>query len=162
MAKRIATKIGDIFIVKLENSQRYFQYVAKDMTMLNSSVIRVFEKQYPLNSSPSLTEVANGKIDFYAHVVLRWGVELGLWEKIGKENVAGKIDVLFRSSLDYGEKLGISERWQVWHINDPNFSFVGKLKGKHRDAEKGEVIAPIDIYNRIKTGKYSYLYPDFE
>jgi len=162
MIKRIMTKIGDVFLVKLENYQRYFQYVANDMTMLNSSVIKVFTEHYPLGSSPDLTEVVKGKIDFHAHVVLRWGIDLGFWEKIGKEEVAGKIDVLFRKSLDYGEKLGISERWQVWYINDSNFTFVGKLKGENRNAEIGSVIAPIDVYNRIKTGKYSYAYPDFE
>jgi len=163
MTKRIITKIGDVFLVKLENHQRYFQYVSNDMTMLNSSVIQVFKEHYPLDSSPNLSEIVKGETDFYVHVVLRWGIELGFWEKIGKAEIVGKIDALFRSSLDYGMgKIDISERWQVWHINDPDFTFVGKLKGKNRNAERGEVIPPIDVYHRIKTGKYSYFYPGFE
>jgi hypothetical protein len=163
MAKRIVTKIGNVFLVKLENCQRYFQYVANDMTMLNSSVIRAFKEQYTLGSTPNLNEVVKGEIDFYAHTVLRWGIELDFWEKIGKEEVIGEVDILFRDSLDYGENTNtISERWQVWHINDPDFTYVGKLKGRNREAYVGCVIPPIDIYNRIKTGKYSYYYPCFE
>lgn len=45
MGKRIVTQIGDIFIVYLDSTtKKYFQYVANDETMLNSSVIRVFKK----------------------------------------------------------------------------------------------------------------------
>lgn len=45
MAKRIVTKIGDIFSVTLKNGkQRFFQYIANDYSQLNSSVIRVFRK----------------------------------------------------------------------------------------------------------------------
>lgn len=45
MTKRIITKIGDIFCVEVDNDYKcYFQYVANDMTVLNSSVIRVFAK----------------------------------------------------------------------------------------------------------------------
>lgn len=161
--KRVSTKIGDVFSVKIDdNSKKYFQYVANDMTMLNSSVIRVFKEHYPLGSLPDLAEVVKGETDFYAHVVLRWGIELGFWEKIGKEEVVGEIDPLFRRSLDYGERLGVSERWQVWHINDPDFTFIGKLEGKNRNAEIGVVFPPIEVYNRMKTGKYTYVYPDFE
>ena len=47
MTKRIITKIGDIFCVEVDNDYKcYFQYVANDMTVLNSSVIRVFAKVF--------------------------------------------------------------------------------------------------------------------
>ena len=50
MTKRIITKIGDIFCVEVDNDYKcYFQYVANDMTVLNSSVIRVFAKHYPID-----------------------------------------------------------------------------------------------------------------
>ena len=43
MAKRIVTKIGYVFCVEIDNKYKcFFQYVANDMTQLNSSVIRVF------------------------------------------------------------------------------------------------------------------------
>ena len=44
--KRIVTKIGNVFSVKLnESKKKYFQYVANDIYQLNSSVIRVFKKE---------------------------------------------------------------------------------------------------------------------
>ena len=162
MTKRIVTKIGDVFLVKLENSQRYFQYVANDMTQLNSSVIRTFEEHYPLNSLQDLTEIVKGKIDFYAHVVLRWGIELGYWEKIGKDPEIGQLNhILFRDSTDYGKQIKISENWYVWNINE-KFKDVGKLVGENRKAEIGIVVTPGDVVERIKTGKYSFVYPGFE
>lgn len=51
MVKRIVTKIGDIFCVKTDRGCiAYFQYIANDMTQLNSSVIRVFKKRYPIDN----------------------------------------------------------------------------------------------------------------
>lgn len=39
MAKRIITKIGDIFCVEVDNEYKcYFQYVANDMTLILRSV----------------------------------------------------------------------------------------------------------------------------
>jgi hypothetical protein len=160
--KRVVIKLGDIFIVKLDDCQKYFQYVADDMTMLNSRVIRVFEKKYLLESMPDLTEIAQGDIDFYAHTSVKLGIKLGLWEKVGNSPVLGEIDVIFRDSKDYGEnKVAISERWYIWRINE-EFRYVGKLKGENRNAEIGIVKAPVDIFERIKTGRYSYSYPGFE
>lgn len=162
MAKRIITKIGDIFVVKLEDGQKYFQYVADDMTQLNSRVIRAFKEKYQAGSVTDLAEVAQGEIDFYAHTSIITGIKLGLWEKTGRAPIYGNIDVIFRQSKDYGEnKVVISERWEVWRINE-DFRYVGKLKGENRKAEIGSVKAPIDIFERIKTGKYSYYYPGFE
>jgi hypothetical protein len=46
MAKRIVIKFGDIFVIKFDEYQKYFQYIANDMTMLNSRVIRTFKKNY--------------------------------------------------------------------------------------------------------------------
>jgi hypothetical protein len=162
MAKRIVTKIGDIFLVKLDDCQKYFQYVANDMTMLNSSVIKVFKEKYPLDSVPDLLEIASGAIDFYAHVVLRWGIQMELWEKAGKASIFGNIDVIFRDSKDYGQnKVEISEKWYVWCINE-EFRYVGKLTGENRNAEIGIVKNPQSVYNRIKTGEYGGYYPKFE
>ena len=43
--KRIVTKIGDIFQIKVDDIHaKYFQYIANDKTELNSDVIRVFKK----------------------------------------------------------------------------------------------------------------------
>lgn len=161
---RIVTKIGDIFAVKLDNSsQKYFQYVAKDLTQLNSSVIRVFKKRYYLHTKTDLTDVVKGKIEFYAHCVLRWGIQMGQWQKVGKSAVVGSVDIFFRATNDYGRKLGeepvlVSENWYVWRINE-DFRRIGKLTGEYRKAEIGLVINPESIVHRVRTGKYDFDYP---
>lgn len=162
MQKRTVIRLGDIFRVKCDDCYKYFQYVADDMTMLNSRVIRVFKEKYPLDEIPELTEVVKGEIDFYAHTSIKLGIKMGLWEKVGTAPIIGEIDVVFRDSKDYGEnKVVISERWYVWRINE-DFRYVGKLEGENRKAEIGIIKAPIGIVERMKTGKYYGYYPDFE
>ena len=73
MANRIITKIGDLFCVKVDNDYKcYFQYVANDMTVLNSSVIRVFSKHYPIDYVPVFDDIVKDKVYFYAHTILRY------------------------------------------------------------------------------------------
>ena len=54
MNKRIKnTKIRDVFSANIDNNhKRYLQYIASDMTQLNSDVIRVFAKIYPIDANP--------------------------------------------------------------------------------------------------------------
>ena len=163
MKKRTVIRLGDIFGVKCDDRYRYFQYVADDMTMLNSRVIRVFKEKYPLDEVPELTGVAQGEVDFYAHTSIKLGIKMDLWKKVGNAPIFGEIDVIFRRSKDYteGNKVKVSERWEVWRINE-EFRYVGKLEGENRKAEIGLVEPPIGIFYRIKTGEYYGYYPDFE
>ncbi|CAA7386072.1 hypothetical protein [Chryseobacterium fistulae] len=169
MAKRIHTKIGDVFSVKIdEGNKKYFQLIAYDLTQLNSDVIRVFSKVFPINSDPDLLEIINGNVDFHAHCVTKFGVKLDLWKKIGNTpNIDDISNVLFRDTDDYGsgpdeEPVKVSNNWFIWHINDENFTQIGKLEGENRKAEIGIVVNPYDIIDRIKTGKYNFLYPGLE
>jgi hypothetical protein len=166
---RIYTKIGDIFFVKInESDKKYFQLIAFDLTQLNSDVIRVFNKIYPINTNPDLSIIVNDEIDFHAHCVTKLGLKMNLWWKIGNINKIGNIEnVIFRDTNDYGKKIGeepikISHNWYIWKINDENFTRVGKLTGKNRKAEIGIIINPQSIVYRIRTGKYNFFYPDFE
>lgn len=166
---RAKTKIGDIFSVKIDkDNKKYFQLVAFDLTQLNSDVIRTFKKEYPISANPDLSEIVSGEVEFYTHCVTKLGLKMNLWEKVGFISDVGKIDnILFRGSSDSGSKVGeenvkVSERWYVWRINDKNFTRVGKLKGENRKAEIGIVVNPYDVVERMKTGKYSFFYPDFE
>lgn len=163
---RVYTKIGDIFSAKLdEKSKKYFQFIASDMGQLNSSVIRVFRKVYPIDATPDLSEVVKGEVEFYAHCVINWGVKLGLWEKVGRNPNVGRLDVLFRTSEDSGRRVGdprveVSESWWVWHLNEKHRS-VGKLKGENQKAEIGSIIPPKSIVHRMQTGKYDFFYPGY-
>jgi hypothetical protein len=168
-AKRVITKIGDIFSVKVDDShKKYFQLIAFDLTQLNSDVIRAFKNKYPIDTNPVVSEIVNGEVSFYAHCVAKWGVKLGFWEKAGESPEIGRIDhILFRDTPDYGRKEGeepisISNRWYVWHIGDEDVTRVGRLEGENRNAEIGVVMSPKSIVNRLKTGEYIGSYPGFE
>ena len=80
MAKRIITKIGDIFCVEVDNDYKcYFQYVANDMTVLNSSVIRVFARHYSIDYEPVFEDIVKDEVYFYAHTILRFGILYNAW-----------------------------------------------------------------------------------
>ncbi len=168
-AKRVITKIGDIFAVKIDNKhQKYFQLIAFDLTQLNSDVIRAFNKKYPTDEKPNLSEVVKGEVEFYAHCVTKWGVKLGCWEKVGKSVDIGRLDhILFRDTEDYGHAAGeepilVSSNWYTWRVGGP-FTDVGKLEAENRMAEIGLVINPESIIHRMRTGEYDFpFYPDFE
>jgi len=158
----VTTRIGDVFSVSLDSGTRkYFQYVANDVTQLNSDVIRAFKKACSVDTSPGLSVVTAGEVDFYAHTMVNLGVKMGLWQKVGKVPDIGRVDVLFRNSDDYGDpKIATSSRWYVWKINEP-FVYVGKLEGKQREAEIGIVLNPRDVVERLRTGKYDFVYPGY-
>ena len=165
---RARTKIGDIFSVKIdENTKKYFQLIAFDLTQLNSDVIRAFKKQYTIDENPALEKIIQEEVDFYAHCVADLGKKMKLWERIGNITDVGSLNhILFRGTSDYGvwindEPIKISQDWYVWKINE-SFRDVGKLKDDNRKAEIGVVVTPDDVVERMKTGKYSFFYPDFE
>ncbi len=159
--------IGDVFSVRInEQSRKYFQYVANDPTQLNADVVRAFARAHPVTDSPVLKSIIDDDVAFYAHVVIHWGIRMGLWERVGNVSETGDLRVLFRDTNDYGCKLGetpvaISHNWYVWRIGE-EFKRVGKLHGENRKAEVGIVVSPPDIVKRMQTGKYSFVYPDFE
>ncbi|MBP1483854.1 Imm26 family immunity protein [Acinetobacter nosocomialis] len=159
--KKKNTKIGDIFVVKLDNGhKKYFQLIAFDVTQLNSDVIRVFKKKYSENEGLILSEIISDEVDFYAHCITIFGIKLGFWEKVGNIQEVGDVNILFRSSADH-PKIDISNNWWVWSVNKPQ-QYVGKLEGENLHAEIGSVIPPDSIVHRIKTGSYDFIYPGFD
>lgn len=159
----ISTRIGDVFSVKLDNDKRkYFQLIAFDILQLNSDVIRAFKKEYSEDSLPTLHEVINDNVDFYAHCVTKFGLKMNLWNKIGSIKDVGDIkDILFRGTEDSGSQPGeqiiLSNRWYVWRINDKDFTIVGKLEGEYRKAEIGVVVKPVHISSFIRDLSEWYL-----
>lgn len=162
MTKRINTKIGDIFSVTLDNgNKKYFQYVANDFTQLNSDVIRSFIKEYFKNEQVDYIQLLSGDIDFHAHTMINVGVKQNLFHKEQNCDVFPDVtNILFRGTLDYGKKVKVSNNWRIWHINDDDFTYVGNLTGKNRESEIGIVMPPTAIVERIKTGKFNFVYPD--
>jgi hypothetical protein len=158
---RIRTKIGDVFSVPLDSrTKKYFQYIANDLTQLNNDVIRAFGRTYPIDGAPDFREVVVDDVDFHAHVVIKWGIKMELWRKIGTVPYSEKLHVLFRDSNDYGKQVKISHDWQVWQINE-SFQNIGKLTRDYQNAEIGIVVSPPDIVQRMRTGKYDFSYPGY-
>lgn len=159
--KRARTTIGDIYSVKIDsNHRKYFQFVASDITQLNSDVIRAFKKIYTIDEMPSLQEIIGGEVEFYAHCIVKWGIQLGFWQKVGNIKEVGTVGRYFKSTND-DQRVKVSQNWWVWKINEEH-RFVGKLEGEYRDAEEGSVIPPDSIVYRMRTGTYNFVYPGFE
>lgn len=156
MIKRIKnTVVGDVFCAKIdENYKKYLQYIVSDLTALNSDVIRAFKEKYTMDANPTLFEIINDEIDFYAHCVTKAGIKRGYWDLIGNMQDIGRIEhILFKDKMDYTNP-SITNDWWIWKINE-EFIKVGKLKSEYKKAEFGLVFPPIDILYRLQTGKYS-------
>ncbi len=167
--KRIVTKIGDIFCVEFpDNTKGYFQYIAKDMTQLNSSVIRAFYTHYPIDQDVNLEDVIKDKVDFYAHTVLRGGIDSVKWYKIGKSEDIGENElykIIFCNASTayelYTDGIEIPRtspfyKWCLWTINNKMIKVVDipyHIKGM---IESGTVESYIEIFQRMWQGYYKY------
>lgn len=155
-------KIGDIYEVPLKGDQKgYLQYIANDMTQLNSDVIRVFKQRYPVGEKVDLENVLKGEVEFYSHVTgMEFGEKDGSWKKIGQSDDIGDLKLpFFRSTNDTGNT--VSNDWYVWHINEPS-KYVGRLEGENIKAEIGSALPPAWVVQRMNTGKYHFIYPDYK
>ncbi len=161
-------KIGDVFSVNIsESEKKFFQYIAVDSTQLNSDVIRSFKKKYLINEVVEIESILDDEVDFYAHCVIKFGLKMKLWEKVGNSNKTGELkNILFRGSRDSGcksgEQIKFSTDWYVWKINDKDFTSVGKLEGDNIKAELGLVVNPYDIIEKMRTGSFRFFYPDYK
>ncbi len=156
MGKRIVTKIGDIFCIEVDNSYKcFFQYVANDMTVLNSSVIRVFARHYSIDYIPVFDEIVNDEIYFYAHTILRFGIQYNAWYKVGKHpNIGNPDNITFRMYNDIGNwNRSKSYNWVIWKINQKQ-EFIGEMHEKYANVDLGIVLTYMDIVNKIKTGNF--------
>ncbi len=112
---------GNIFEVIVPNDQkRYFQYVCKDLSLLNGDVIRVFSRSYAITASPTVEEIICDEVDCYMHTAVGAGVKFGLWTYYGRNKNVGSKEVYFRDANDYGHYPGeriVSHNWTVWKIN---------------------------------------------
>ncbi|REJ79427.1 MAG: hypothetical protein DWQ47_01420 [Acidobacteria bacterium] len=158
---RIYTRVGDIFEAEYSDEEvKYLQYIANDMSQLNSDVIRVFSRRYKKGKTPGLDEIVEGEVEFYAHCVVKWGIELGFWEKIGNHPEVGDLDILFRTTKG-DRRAKISRNWKVWRINRKPWS-EEILSEESRIADEGSVNPPKSILHKIQTGEYDFVYPGFE
>lgn len=162
MIKRVkATKVGDVFEVKISDTEKkYMQYIASDLTQLNSDVVRGFAKIYNVNAKPSMEEIVSDEVDFYAHCDSRHGIRMEYWTLYGNIQDVGDIQkAIFRCSDDHGD--GISFRWYIWHINE-NTVRVENKDSRLRESYYGVVYPVKMIFFRVQNGYFYGVTPRYE
>jgi hypothetical protein len=163
--KRIVIKKGDVFFAKISDTKKkYFQYIADDLSQLNSYVIRGFKKEYEINDNPSIESIVSDEIIFYAHSFLRTGHKLGFWTKVGTYPYNDKPYIIFRGTNDIVRKpseelVKISDKWYIWEINGERKK-IGKLTEEYKKAFYGIVYNPMDIIELLKGNNNPANYPD--
>ena len=155
--KRVITKNGDILCTGIDEDYKcYFQFVAVDFTQLNSTVIRVFKKHYPLDSTPTMDEVVSDEVSFYAHVMLNNGIRDGVWYKVGKHKDVGDLyNIMCRQHQEmYVKTWERKNIWYVWKINQEDIQVGEYLPEEYRELSLGSVFHYERIIEKIKTGKF--------
>lgn len=160
--KRIVTRLGDIFCVEIDHQYKaYFQYIAKDWEMLNSTVIRSFKRRYPIDYNPTMDEIVNDEVSFYGHTILRAGLLYDAWYKVGtSKNLGDTENIKFRYTPETPPHIHGSTKsykWYIWTINQPQ-QFVGEMTDEYRTYDWGVVLSFENLVTKIKTGKYWYTY----
>ena len=151
-------KAGDVFSLKVEGGNRYFQYLGNDNTQLGGNIIAAFSgvHQQELFEIEKINELP---IDFYAMTSIPLGVKIQLWDYFCSAPVVQYGRILFRSTEDYGEpEMLTSNDWWVWEPNTVH-KHIGPLIDEYRNSYIGVLAAPTNVSDRLKTGKYSYFYP---
>ena len=162
MIKRVkATKVGDVFEVKISDTEKkYMQYVASDLTQLNSDVVRGFAKIYDIAAKPSLEEIVSDDVEFYSHCDSRYGIKTELWTLYGNIQDIGDLKkAIFRDTNDAGDV--ISTRWYIWHINE-DFVRVDNKDLRLKKSYYGVVYPAKMIFFRIKNGYFYGVEPRYE
>ena len=154
--KRIVTRKGDIFCVEIDNKfKAYFQYITTDMTQLNSTVIRVFKKHYPMDYVPDFDEIVRDDVHFSAHTILRPGLNEGAWYKVGSNKEVGDVDNIMFSlfqDVNFADKKK-SYSWYIWRINQRT-EYIGEMKEEYKKYDRGWVYSYINIVEKIRTGHF--------
>jgi hypothetical protein len=164
MIKRIKnTVVGDVFCAKIdENYKKYLQYIVSDLTALNSDVIRAFKEKYTMDANPTLFEIINDEIDFYAHCVTKAGIKRGYWDLIGNMQDIGRIEhILFKDKMDYTNP-SITNDWRIWKINGNIINVQDIAKLKHQEMYFGAIFLPERIVNKLRTGSLGTFYTQYE
>ena len=133
------------------------QHVANDATQLGSAVVLVVRKKYSPNATFAFEQewVRDG---FFAHVFLRAGKTLHIWEHLqwARPVVEEPIPVTWAICNIKDMQLDTSRHWNLWRTNGEMHAPSGQ---ELTNAELGLVISPAQIVQRIVHGAYSIRYP---
>ena len=166
MAKRIVTKVGDVFTVVIDNEYRaYFQFIAIDGSNMNSDTIRVFKRRYSLNYAPSIEDVVADEVLFYTHTILKRGLEEGVWTKIGKSNDLGldgldgiwfgnTVETVYDAGAMTCRTVDPLRNWLLWQVNKPVRENCVPAREILPFLESGGIFSFMSVNTRIKFGYY--------
>ena len=168
MAKRVIINKGDIFCVEIEGKYKsYFQFLDKDVNLLNSNVIRVFKTRYPLDYEPILDEIVQDDVLFYTHTFIRIGLDYNAWYKIGRlkqEEPYNLTNVKFGTYCETKLKrengilefISVSplENWTTWYVNGEYECDVDLMTKDIEILELGGVMPYSHVLYRIEYGYY--------
>jgi|GEM_PF-1906889 len=164
---RHRSSVGDIFAVNCESGdKRYLQFIGRDKTFFGfgGDVVRVFKKAYGSDENPDLNEIAGDDVDFYAHLHhVTVGLKQGLWVRVGNlKSEMGNLKPIFyqapadsitRRIVESVSSKKPSSEWTLWQMDGESWEGTVEDIFKH-SADKGGVMPPQWIYDRIKFGKY--------
>ncbi len=165
MTKRVYTKRGDVYEIKIDDTtKRYMQFIGLDWNQLNSDTFRVYKKVYPIDATPSLEEILSDIPDFYVHSFASAGIKAGLWSLAYRcKNVGDTSSIKFKTDEEDmipKEKRGeYCNRWSFWHFDerfDNRFLYEGKMPQEWKSAHLGYVYHPVNVLHRIIHGRFSF------
>ena len=168
MVQSVNVRIGDIFCAEIEGwFKRFFQFVGKDVENLNSAVIRVFERTYPMEEQPDVAQILDDRTEFYTHTFVQPGLKARAWYKVGHAKETGEKElrhVLFANFID---RELLSERkldahiegiWRCWHFGEEAKEYAKPPLKKEEQLEGGAVYSYVYILPRLKYG----IFPGYE
>lgn len=167
---RIKISKGDIFRVDVGNDKiKFFQFVMLDPAQMNSEVIRVFDFEIHKSDEFEIESIIEKEIDFYVHVVIKWGIDMGLWSKVGNFSIENDIILpYFRDVVPIDKYLGENGKimfcetndWVAWQLGQSftNRKPIGKLSEETKEFFIGIIMSPIDVRDYIKNSIYSQPY----
>lgn len=138
---------------------------------MNTQVIRVFKTIYSHEYNPSIKEIVNDEIDFYAHTIVSAGIKDNVWYKIGTSNDCGldKLDkITFALYFTVDELTGLpllqanGSQWKIWKPNERIIwsNDINDLSPKY--LEIGSILPIHQIVNRLINGYYSFTAREYD
>jgi len=152
-------RVGEIYRIRLSDGNvGYMQHLANDSTQLSSNVVLVLRKKYLPTEEPSFEQVS-AHDGFFAHVFLKAGETLKLWERIDRSRpvVPEPFPVVWTIYSDKDQNLEVSKNWQVWRTNEEMRMPISQEELVN--SELGLVVSPTQIVHRIEHSAYSLKHP---
>jgi hypothetical protein len=152
-------RIGDIYRLRLANGKvGYMQHLANDLSQLGGNVVLVLSRKYLPTEDVNFDHLSVHD-GFFAHVFLKAGETLGIWERVksGRPAVHEPLPIVWSIYSHKDSMLETSENWQVWRTNEQMHAPFSQKELD--DSELGIVINPTQIVQRIEHSTYSFRHP---